>query len=630
MWDYSLVIPNCFVLITFLLFYVMKPRLEVRIHNAFINTIFTEIALVVIDPISSYLLEHVDSIPILTLNFANVCFFLLFILRSYLFFSLSCAILQFRIEKHKILLISVFTVFAIGMLLSLSNIYFTPIFKITKAGYSRSFLYDIIYFISFFYLFLSFGLVLCSRKKHSHWRCVTVLLFNLVLLSGYIIRKVLPTHLIMDSFCLIAIIIIYAGIDNFTFYLEGRTGVFNSKALIDLLEEKEGCPANLIMGIGINNYGEMREIFGTMYMDLGIRQIGQYLKKTYPLLTVFYVSGGIFIVVGRNGLVYESVRKEMLERFKKPWQVDESSELTFEANFAHIESGLKIKNSQLIVQGLISALTQVEPVQSGSITVTETAIKNIEIKTEIKRSVEYAVENNTSELFLQPIVSAKTFDLVGAEALARIRNRNDEIISPSLFIPIAERNGRINSLGKQMFEKTCAFIENHDIDSMGISWINVNLSPLQFLSNDLNDNFSTILNLHDIPAEKLHLEITEEAMIDYTLLQNQIQNMKETGFSFVLDDYGSGYSNVSRLKSGPFINVKLDMGIVWDYFKSRDEILPTLVQAFKRMNFSVTAEGIESEEMARAMKDIGCDYLQGFYFSKPMPAEEFAVKYSKK
>ncbi len=119
-------------------------------------------------------------------------------------------------------------------------------------------------------------------------------------------------------------------------------------------------------------------------------------------------------------------------------------------------------------------------------------------------------------------------------------------------------------------------------------------------------------------------------MIDYALLHKQIQNMKNTGFEFVLDDFGSGYSNVTRLKHYPFINIKLDMEVVWDYFKSHEAILPALVKAFKNMGFTVTAEGIENAEMAKVMKSLGCDYLQGFYFSRPIPAEEFAQKYALK
>ena len=126
----------------------------------------------------------------------------------------------------------------------------------------------------------------------------------------------------------------------------------------------------------------------------------------------------------------------------------------------------------------------------------------------------------------------------------------------------------------------------------------------------------------------IHLEITEESMMDYALLQKQIQTMKATGFQFVPDDYGKGYSNVTGLKHCPFINIKLDMDVVRDYCKEQDKILPALVQSFKQINFSVTAEGIETEEMANTLRKIGCDYLQGYYFSKPVPAEEFAVAFA--
>ena len=99
---------------------------------------------------------------------------------------------------------------------------------------------------------------------------------------------------------------------------------------------------------------------------------------------------------------------------------------------------------------------------------------------------------------------------------------------------------------------------------------------------------------------------------------------------FALSCYGKGYSNVSRMKRCPFINIKLDMEFVWDYFNSRDKILPTMVQTIKEMGFTITAEGIENQEMATEIKDIGCDYLQGYCFSQPIPAEKFVEKYGVK
>ena len=118
-------------------------------------------------------------------------------------------------------------------------------------------------------------------------------------------------------------------------------------------------------------------------------------------------------------------------------------------------------------------------------------------------------------------------------------------------------------------------------------------------------------------------------MIDDNFLQKQVKAMESKGFKFVLDDYGTGYSNIARLKKCPFINIKLDMALVWDYYKEPDVILPSMIDAFKKMNFGITSEGIEDESMAEEMKKLGCDYLQGFHYSKPIPMDEFVEKYSK-
>ncbi len=91
----------------------------------------------------------------------------------------------------------------------------------------------------------------------------------------------------------------------------------------------------------------------------------------------------------------------------------------------------------------------------------------------------------------------------------------------------------------------------------------------------------------------------------------------------MLDDYGTGYSNITRLKRCPFVNVKLDKSVVWDYYKEPDEILPNMIRAFKNMHFSVTAEGIEDTGMEVMMRNIGCDFFQGFYYSRPVSIDEF-------
>ena len=258
---------------------------------------------------------------------------------------------------------------------------------------------------------------------------------------------------------------------------------------------------------------------------------------------------------------------------------------------------------------------------------TKETLLEIDRQIEVKRWLDKALENDAVELFLQPIMDSHTQEIVAAEALARIRNGEGELIPPALFIPIAEKNGYINTLGEQVMRKVCAFIRDRNIQAGGLRWINVNLSPIQCMHSNLPRLFSSILREYGVPASLIHLEITEESIINYTKQEKQIADLLGCGFQISLDDYGSGFSNLRQVKRFSFSNIKLDMNIVWDYIRDRDALLPALVQAFRQMGFSITAEGIETQEMAEIMTGIGCDYLQGFFYSEPLPAEEFTAEY---
>jgi EAL domain-containing protein (putative c-di-GMP-specific phosphodiesterase class I) len=188
---------------------------------------------------------------------------------------------------------------------------------------------------------------------------------------------------------------------------------------------------------------------------------------------------------------------------------------------------------------------------------------------------------------------------------------------------MAEKDGQISLLGEQVFRKVCHFIKDHDEEMHGVEWINVNVSPYQFLDNDMPGIYLGIINECGVPVSKVHFELTEESIVDYSLLKVQLSNMNEAGFKFVLDDYGSGYSNLIRLRSYSFDNIKIDMEIVWDYCDSPSPILPAFIKAIREMGHSVTAEGIENETMAQMMLELGCDYQQGYAYSRPLPADEF-------
>lgn len=629
MWNYSFVLPNFIALSTFLVFYFTRPRLPIKLNKSFLKIMFIEMAVLIIDVASSAALESGKSIPHVFLRIINVLFFALFILRAAMFFIFTLDIIKIRDGMKAAHQLALLGIAIVCEAIALANMFFDTFFSISETGeYAKCFLYNAIYVCSFFYIFASIAALFANRSRVPNGFFLNSCAFNIVLLIGTLTRIVFPKFLIMDSFCLLSIVIICLSFENSAIYVEPRSGLFNKKALRDILSELSGKRCRLILGFVLNNYGELREIYSGAQMDRGVALIGQFLAKSYPSLISFYLSNGRFAIIGKKEADAGRLMEEIGERFKKPWNAGAEVDISVDITFVQVKPEMRIDCPEKITNGLFAAMNSARTIGSGNVVVDEESIARIDSSTEIKRAVVHAVESNAVELFLQPLFGTRTGKIEGAEALARIRAADGSLISPTAFIPIAEKNGRITMLGEQMFEKTCDFIRNHDIAAMGISWINVNLSPIQFLRRDLNERFSAILEKYGVEAKLIHLEITEESMIDYALLQKQIQLMRNTGFQFVLDDYGSGYSNVTRLRKCPFVNVKLDMELVRDYYASRDDTIPTFVQMFKKMNFSVTAEGIENEEMARALTEIGCDYLQGFHFSAPIPAEEFAARYT--
>ena len=226
------------------------------------------------------------------------------------------------------------------------------------------------------------------------------------------------------------------------------------------------------------------------------------------------------------------------------------------------------------------------------------------------------------------MVSAKTGELIGAEALARLRDETGKLIPPSEFIPLAEKNGQISPLSDQVLTKVCSFMQHDTMKLLGMQFINVNVSAVQFQDRDLSSHISEILDEHGISPASIHLEITEETMVEQSILREQMVRLQDAGFRFALDDYGSGYSNMLRVTRFPFADIKLDMELVRSHCEHPDSLLPTIVEVFKDRGFFITAEGIEDEHMAEIMRKIGCDFMQGYYYSPPIPMDAFIEKYS--
>lgn len=623
MMNYHFTIPSLLVLVIIMGYYFMRPRIPIRMNRAFLAVLVIDICTVVLDLVRSRLGETwQDHSPVLlwVFNLLFVCFYLTLF---YMFFVFSISVLDargaLRSRLHRFSPAIYFACVAIELSSPVTGWMYT-----VQDGYHPGPLHFLMYACAACYMTFPLIAVYRGRRKLSAGDKTGLAALQVILIAGLFARFALPNYLVMDTFSLMAIMVIFLSFQNPDLYLSDRGYVYNLPAFRALLLEwhRKKRPWKLLSFV-LQNYNEHREIFGGQQMDEALALINRFLTDMFRGHCCFYLRNGCYAIAGPEEMDTEEICGVLEKRFAEPWKTS-AGDFLIRLCFLRSDTDMHAYPVDRLINTLLISLDETgqDPQAEGKLVLSD-SLEAITEKLDVRRCLERALDNRTLEVFLQPIVNSETGKRIAAEALVRLRDDEGKIIRPDLFITLAERDGYIIRLGEQVLEKVCAFIRDNDLEAAGIRWINVNLSPNQFMSRDVPERFRQILAEYGVSPERIHLELTEQSMIDFSLMKEQIRALHEAGFEFALDDYGSGYSNLTRVRQYPFSNIKIDMEVVHNYFRDRDPLLPALMQAFRKMSFSITAEGIENGEMADALRDIGCDYFQGYFFSRPVPMEEF-------
>jgi len=227
--------------------------------------------------------------------------------------------------------------------------------------------------------------------------------------------------------------------------------------------------------------------------------------------------------------------------------------------------------------------------------------------------------------FLQPKYDAVTKEIVGAEALVRWINNKGNMIMPGKFIPLAENNGFIRKLDREMFMMVCNIQKDmidHDIAPVPIS---VNVSRQLLYDKTFADDYFAYVSKLGISPELVELEITEGALFeDIGLFRSTLEKLRNFGFRILMDDFGTGYSSLMMLHTVPIDIMKLDKSFIDDYADEKgSSIIQCVLNLAKRLRLPVVAEGVETKEQYIYLRESGCEYIQGYYFSKPISKEEY-------
>ena len=426
--------------------------------------------------------------------------------------------------------------------------------------------------------------------------------------------------MIAGFFSALGIMIIYLKLENPERFIDTDTGFFNKlgwgRCTRQLDETGEGVT---VIYLGYEQVGHQMTVVDRE-VRLEVYKFFNTLKKVYVFRGA---EEGIILAIRKDGDPLKII-KLINERFEKPWGKYKDTNL--KTRMIYLEDTSVLKSAGDVKKVFDYVRHEKDFYEEEMILVDENIIKEAYKEEDVENMILDSIEQHRVEVFYQPIYStvSKTFE--SAEALMRIRREDGTLVMPGEFIEVAEKRGSILQLGAEVFEGVCTFIEEHNMENMGLHYIEVNLSAIQCGYKNLAQDLIDTMKRHHVDPHYINLEITESASIgsEKTFLDN-LYSLKRYGVSFSLDDFGTGQSNLNYIVAMPVDIVKFDRGMTLSYFQNAKAkyVMDAAMMMIKGMNLEIVSEGIENEEQLKIMEALGIQYIQGYYFSKPLPKDKF-------
>ena len=471
------------------------------------------------------------------------------------------------------------------------------------------------YLVALGMMLVSSILIFLNKNKMNRSRRGAILIWMVLWIAAAVIQFFIPELLIIGYAAAIGIMVLYLKFENPESNIEHRTGFFNQSALYRY----------------INEFNRNKHDFSLLYIDIGINVydtlkgfIADYLDKI-PNVTKFALTQDEIILLFRDKKYAQEVIEKLLKRFEEGW--GKGLAFYLQPNWIYLENAALLREERdyfYLLHRIKS--NELQYVNNHFVRVDEETVTLMYKDREREHQLSDAMDANRVEVFYQPIYSVKERRIVSAEALVRIKDEEGRIVYPSEFIDVAEKNNMILKLGKMVFEQICIFIKNHDMEELGLHCIDVNLSVIQCSYQSLAQEFIEIMEKYQVNPKYINLEITETASV--SAKQRLLENMKrlmDYGVVFSLDDFGTGQSNLDYMLDMPVSTIKFDRELINAYFESSKAkyILEAVLQMIQGMNLQTISEGIETKEQLEMMEKLGVDYIQGYYFSKPVCEKDF-------
>lgn len=627
-WDLAYDFAAAFGMIMLFIWYGNEKRIPSRAHKAFLGVcigIFLVIAIEIVEVFFSRYRFHISDEAMTVVLYCQM----LAIFMACMFFAYYVKLITKVPQKNLdtfVIVIKV-AIIACGVLMVLNPFtgwlfsYENHVIVIGKG-------LPVPYAIGVLVMLTAFSRISKLSKEITLRKCL-IMVFNFLVCIVALVLQITGLATVFSFALVIGCMTVYHYLQNPLAVMDTTTGQFNRRFMNDYIQMRFDTNKSMgVIFVAMDDFKFINKSYGVDVGDNLLLQVGEYLSKLrYPGVVFRFGSDQFCFVIDKNISKISDIATDIHERFMHPWFTESSDAIMMSASVCIVKCPQEAASVGELVEILDYSMALAKKTKKGSVSyASDMNLDKIRRDKAVEKAVKLAMDRDEIMVHYQPIYSVEKGAYNSAEALVRLKDEELGWISPDEFIPLAEKNGFIVEMGDMILDKVCRFIHDFNLKESSIEYIEVNISTVQLIHQDFADRVKNILERYDVEPAQINIEITETAtMGDVSVVNDNIRKLVEYGINFSLDDYGSGYSNIDYINNMPFSIIKLDKSIIWEAFKN-DKAGITLKYTIGMLNalkLLIVAEGVETEDMKNHLVEIGCHYMQGWYYSKAVCDTEF-------
>lgn len=535
------------------------------------------------------------------------------------------------VKKKYLISVVAFIPIIITLAIIIANIWTGDIFYFDENGcYTRGRYIIVLYICATIYMIYGLAYIIYFRKLLKRRVLVSLYLVYVAVAVTVAVQYFYPDCLMEMLGLAISVMFVSLMVHRPEDTLDVVTGLYN---LTSYMYDMKRCIANnkniRIIMINISNYPTVRNLLGynnnLVVMEMVANRINGIIKTARLDADLYYLERGKFrVVIDKTGFdKIENTAALINNVMKEKFVINQMAvNLVTQICVINCPEDIHDVDALMAFGDVLNTIPY-----TGNVRKASEILKgiNYDVMQDIDDIIEEALANNGFSVYYQPIYSVKDNRFSSAEALLRLKSEKYGFISPDIFIPAAEKSGMIHKIGDFVLDEVCKFISSDDYKTLKLDYIEINLSVVQCMQADLVERIINTINLYNVKPEQINLEITETAAsVSQQAMHDNIHALTQAGIKFSLDDFGTGYSNMQRVATLPLDIVKLDRS----FTELKDNpklarVLKHTINMIKDMDMKIVVEGIETKEMVDNFSRLECEYIQGFYFSRPVPKDEF-------